>query len=372
MAIVGIVVGALCVATAIGDEGKAAAKPERPLVQIALLLDTSNSMDGMINQAKAQLWSIVNEFATAKRSGAKPILQVALYQYGTPSLGLESGYIKQLAPLTDDLDSISKLLFELKTNGGDEYCGWVIKTATEDLKWSANKSDYMAIFIAGNEPFSQGKVKYEDACKAAATKGIIVNTIHCAGAEDTGWAEGARLADGRFMRIDGNQAVVQIKAPQDEELARLNADLNKTYVAYGARGKEYSARQASVDANAQTIGSANVATRAAAKASAQYRNTEWDLVDAVREDKVAVEKMDAAELPDELKKLSAEERKQFVEKKQKERETVQTKIKELSDARTKYVADEMKKTAAPGANTLGDSIRAAVREQATQKAFKFE
>ena len=31
----------------------------KPLVQIAILLDTSNSMDGLIGQAKTQLWNIV-------------------------------------------------------------------------------------------------------------------------------------------------------------------------------------------------------------------------------------------------------------------------------------------------------------------------
>ncbi len=40
---------------------------EKPLVQIAILLDTSGSMSGLINQARAQLWSIVNEFIFAKR-----------------------------------------------------------------------------------------------------------------------------------------------------------------------------------------------------------------------------------------------------------------------------------------------------------------
>src|SRR5205823_3642790 len=37
----------------------------QPVVQLAILLDTSNSMDGLIAQAKTQLWNIVNEFATA-------------------------------------------------------------------------------------------------------------------------------------------------------------------------------------------------------------------------------------------------------------------------------------------------------------------
>ena len=36
-------------------------------IQLALLLDTSNSMDGLIDQAKSQLWKIVNELATTKK-----------------------------------------------------------------------------------------------------------------------------------------------------------------------------------------------------------------------------------------------------------------------------------------------------------------
>src|SRR5688500_10235204 len=57
-----------------------------PSVQIALLLDTSNSMDGLIEQAKSQLWKIVNEFITAKHGGLRPELQVALFEYGKSSL----------------------------------------------------------------------------------------------------------------------------------------------------------------------------------------------------------------------------------------------------------------------------------------------
>lgn len=32
-----------------------------PVIQLALLLDTSNSMDGLIDQARSRLWQIVNE-----------------------------------------------------------------------------------------------------------------------------------------------------------------------------------------------------------------------------------------------------------------------------------------------------------------------
>jgi hypothetical protein len=42
---------------------QAFAPTKKAKVQIALLLDTSNSMDGLIDQAKSQLWKIVNEMA---------------------------------------------------------------------------------------------------------------------------------------------------------------------------------------------------------------------------------------------------------------------------------------------------------------------
>jgi hypothetical protein len=42
-------------------------KPEKDqTIMLALLLDTSNSMDGLIDQAKSQLWKIVNELASCK------------------------------------------------------------------------------------------------------------------------------------------------------------------------------------------------------------------------------------------------------------------------------------------------------------------
>ena len=49
---------------------------QRPAVDVAILLDTSNSMDGLINQAKSQLWTIVQQFAKAKKKGQTPVLRV--------------------------------------------------------------------------------------------------------------------------------------------------------------------------------------------------------------------------------------------------------------------------------------------------------
>jgi hypothetical protein len=221
-------------------------REKKPLVQIAILLDTSNSMDGLIEQAKSQLWKISNEFIKARQEGIAPEVQVALYEYGKSSLSRESGWIRQILPLTTDLDKVSEELFALRTNGGEEYCGWVIKRAVEDLEWSPASDVYKVIFIAGNEPFTQGPVNYTESCKAAITKGIIVNTIHC-GTEaigvNTKWKDGADLADGKYLIIDQNRAVVSIEAPQDKEIAKLGVEINKTYLAFGRAGGEGAKRQ---------------------------------------------------------------------------------------------------------------------------------
>mgnify|MGYP001564242555 CR=1 FL=1 len=348
---------------------------KKPLVQIAILIDTSGSMEGLIEQAKSQLWRIVNEFAKAKQDGVTPEVQVALYEYGKSSLKSQSGWIRQIQPLTTDLDKISEELFALRTNGGDEYCGWVIKDAVNELAWSAASDAYKAIFIAGNEPFTQGPVNYAESCKAAITKGIIVNTIHC-GAEregiNTKWKDGADLADGKYLVIDQNRAVVSIEAPQDKEIAKLGVELNKTYLAYGVEGKLGAGRQVAQDANVMSLAPASgaVAQRAVAKASVNYRNSSWDLVDAVKEQKTDVAKLKAEELPAEMQKLSVDERKTYVETKSKERAEMQTKIKELNTEREKFVAARMKEVA--GTNTLDAVVISAVREQSAKRNFKFE
>src|SRR5271157_1093574 len=92
-------------------------------IQLAILLDTSNSMDGLIGQAKSQLWKVVNELARAKRAGVHPQLEVGLFEYGNDGLSESDGYIRMVSNLTTDLDAISADLFALTTNGGSEYCG---------------------------------------------------------------------------------------------------------------------------------------------------------------------------------------------------------------------------------------------------------
>ncbi len=348
-------------------------KKKDPVVQMAILLDTSGSMSGLIEQAKMQLWKIVNEMATAKRGKRSPLLEVALYEYGKSSIPASKGYIKMLVPLTTDLDRISEELFKLRTNGGSEYCGMVIDKAVRELTWNKSNKEYKVIFIAGNEPFTQGSVDYKDSCRSAISNGIIVNTIFCGPFQtgvNTNWKDGADISDGSYMNIDHNRKIVHIKAPQDQEIIKLGKELNKTYISYGKKGAEMKERQKEQDLNAGSMSPGVMVQRSAAKASKQYRNTSWDLVDAEKEGTVKVEEIAVDELPAEMKNMSGDERKAYVKKKSKEREVIQKKIQELKKEREKFVKGkriEMSKD-----KTLDDAIIGALKKQASKKKYKFE
>jgi hypothetical protein len=345
-------------------------------VQLAILLDTSSSMSGLIDQAKTQLWQIVNTFIAAKQNGKTPFVEVALYEYGHSGLDGKNHFIRQIEPLTRDLDKVSDHLFKLSTNGGQEYCGAVIRRALDDLAWDASPGVYKAIFVAGNEPFTQGPIDASDACRAAIAKGVIVNTIHC-GAEqvgvDTGWKSGALLADGKFLIIDQNKAVVHVDAPQDPEIVKLNDALNATYISYGARAAEGKALQVSQDANALANASAGSAvSRIASKASVNYCNGSWDLVDACAQKEFDLAKVADSELPPELKGKTLDEKQQWIEQKKSERGAIQKQILDLNKQREAYVAEKRKEKNGTSGDTLDAVVTKAVRDQAEVKGFAFE
>jgi hypothetical protein len=351
------------------------APPPKPSVQIAILLDTSGSMNGLIEQAKTQLWNIVNEFIRARKNGRPPAIQVALYEYGKDALPAEAGYLRQILPLTDDLDRVSEELFKLQTNGGQEYCGWVIRDAVKGLEWSKSRDVYKAIFIAGNEPFTQGPVDFRVSCKSAIERGILVNTIFCgpsAAGGRTGWNDGAILADGRYMSIDQNQKVVEIPAPQDSLIAQLGVELNKTYLPFGRMGRGGLERQSAQDSNAAASSPSVLVTRSISKGNAIYCNDAWDLVDAIKNGKCKLEEVKTEDLPDDLQKLDQAGRKAKVEEARKQREEIQAKILKLSTEREKYIAAERKKLSGAKQDSLEQVMCKAIRDQAARSNFQFE
>lgn len=347
----------------------------KPSVQIAILLDTSNSMDGLIAQAKSQLWTIVNTLATAKHKGVRPSLQVALYEYGKSSLPSGEGFLRQILPLTTDLDEVSAQLFALTTNGGEEYCGHVIDAATKGLLWSDRSDDLRFILIAGNEPFTQGGIDYRHSIPMAVKKGIVVNTIHCGNEQvgiETNWKDGALLGEGAYSFIDTNAAAVHIPSPYDAQITTLSNALNKTYLGYGSQGLAMAERQSAQDSNAASAAPGAAVQRAQTKAGEQYRNVHWDLVDAVKEKVVSLATVDADELPEEMRGMTVEQREAHVRKLETERVNIQRQIGELSRKREEFVASERAKHQNSQARTLEGAVIGALQAQAKRKGYEFD
>ncbi len=351
----------------------ASPRAPRPIIQVAILLDTSNSMDGLIGQAKSQLWTFVNQFSPLRRDGLAPELQVALYEYGKSSIPAGENHLRMVVPFTTDLDRVSEQLFALNTRGGDEYCGAVIKSATEGLAWSPSPRDLKVIFIAGNEPFAQGRVDYHQSCEVARAKGLTVNTIFCGPHQEgvaTKWADGARIGGGSYMNIDQDRQAVHIPSPQDCEIERLGGELNKTYIPIGEKGYSSLQNQAAQDSNAMKAGAGAVNERSKAKASGFYRADSWDLVDAEKSGSKKLETMDKKELPKEMQSMKPAEARAYVDSQAKRRVEIQLKIQKLSGEREKFIAAKRKELAAKGgAKTLDAAMAEALASQAKAKGF---
>ena len=350
-----------------GDDGK-------PVIQVALLLDTSGSMSPLIDQAKTELWSIVNKLDKARYKGKKPKIEVALYEYGKSSLARDEGYIRQLAPFTYDLDGLSETLFALKTNGGDEYCAWAIRSAIDSLKWKKRKGSLRMLFVAGNESFNQGPVETGPILKEATDQGILVHPVYCSNGNQrdrVSWDTAADLAQTDLKVIDHTRVARIPRTPYDKRINDLNIRLNGTYVGYGRSGQAKRIRQRKQDSNASVLSPSAAAERAVTKSSANYRNESWDLVDK-SEAAGGVGNIAEDQLPAELKELSKSEREEFVAKKAQERKEIQNEIKTLSKDRQAFL--DKKREEAPGGSqeTLGGAVIKTVKVKARSQGFTVE
>ncbi len=350
---------------------------DAPKIQAAILLDVSNSMDGLIEQAKAQLWNMVSVMGKAKCNGQTPQIEIALYEYGRTNNDVNRGYVKQISPFTSDLDKLSQYLFSLTTYGGDEYCGQVIHTSLDELNWDADPNSYKVIFISGNEDFLQGKLHYTLACDRAKKKGVIVNTIYCGdrlqGIKEH-WNLLGECGNGNFTNINSDAKPEDIPTPYDSTLITLNYKLNGTYILYGKEGKRGESLQQAMDTQNYQLSTSAGISRISAKAEKNlYVNSGWDLVDAKNNDKKVLERIDLKTLPDSLRNKNKEQLEAIITQKSNERTNIQNKIKDVSAKRAAYINEEKARRAKNNSDqTLETEVERMIREQVKRFNMKIE
>ena len=344
---------------------------EQRHVDLAICLDTSGSMRGLIDSARQSIWSIVNDLALAKPA---PKLRIALLTYGNDGHSSANGWVRVDTAFTQDLDLVSQKLFALKTNGGTELVGRVLQASLEQLDWSTSNAGLKLIVVAGNESADQDKmVDFRTQCKKAISRGIMINSIYCGDPNDQlapAWRSVAELADGKFDAINQN-GTVALKSPFDSQISSLSSSLNLTYIPLGTAGRGAWANQTVQDQNAARLNSQAAAQRGQTKASANYDCT-WDLVDNFRMKRMKIKDVKEKDLPENMRKMTMEQRKSYVVEMQKKRDKIQKQVGDLNAKRKVWCAEELKRRSIGKGKSFESAVRTSVRAQAESKGLRFE
>ncbi len=344
------------------------AQETRP-VDVVVMIDTSGSMEDLLDATRARVWDVVNELGRMKPT---PELRVGLVSFGTDLATEDQGFIVQHLDLSDDLDKVYSELMGLTIGGGTELVGRALDEALDNMSWSGDYEALRVVFIAGNESADQGVEEFDFrlAARAARDRDIIINALY-AGNRDQGvvekWHEVAQVGKGNFSAIDPSTASIQIAAPQDKRLLELNGRLNTTYVPFGEKGRDGLANQIAQDSNASRLGVQSCSSRIVAKGGALYNNASWDLVDKTLEEGFEWDTISLADLPEEMQSMTVEERAEFIETRRTEREDIQSEIQSASAAREAFVKKVIAKRI--GESGLGETMRKVIREQAMAKGF---
>jgi hypothetical protein len=199
-----------------------------------------------------------------------------------------------------------------------------------------------------------------------------VNTIYC-GERQQGirefWNLMGECGNGSFTNINQDYKIEDIATPYDDEIFKLNEQLNNTYISYGARGQEFYEKQQKMDqANTMMSKKAGIKRAESKSNNMLYNNADWDLVDRTAGKDAELEKIDKKTLPDSLQNKSTAELKAIVLQKQKERAAIQTKIIALNQQRQQYINDQNKKGADATVSTMETEVERIIKEQV--KRFK--
>ncbi|MDH3629347.1 MAG: VWA domain-containing protein [Acidobacteriota bacterium] len=350
----------------------AVAEEPEETIDVVIALDTSNSMKGLINVARLKLWEIVYDLSLMEPT---PSLRVALLTYGNSKGGAETGWVSVETDFTEDLDLVSERLFELTSDGAVEYLGRVLQTALDGgLHWTPSEAALKLIFVAGNEPADQDEqVDLGDVSDLARREGVSIHLIYCGVTEHEdaqSWKDFAEMAQGGFAAINPRIGAAVPTTPFDNELAKLSAAINETFLPMGDEGRKRRENLTQQDRNAETAGPAAVAGRARVKSSSMYV-APWDLVEALDAGEADLYEIEESELPEALRAMSFGEREAYIDEMRLERATLRQRIVKLGEERRQFVARQIESKGIDNSRAFDTVVRQAIREKAKKNGFRF-
>jgi uncharacterized protein YegL len=337
-------------------------------IELMFVLDTTGSMGGMLEGAKAKIWGIVNELLQ-QRNLAGATVRVGLVAYRDRG----DSYVTRVTPLSSNLDTVYAQLMGLQAQGGGDTPEDVRSAMAEALRlggWSAPGSNTsQIIFLVGDAPPHddyRNMPATDTTARNAVQRGIVVNTIQCGDNRSTrnAWLNVAQNGNGEYFAIAQDGGVEVLVTPYDQELAELGEQMGGTYMAYGATDK----RRASQSAQAAMESRVAAAAPSAAKADRALNKVlnaraydDSDLVQQAEAGKVALPKIADAELPDALRSLPPAQRQAALDQAVEQRKALRERIKVLSKQRGDYLAKQRSESKSKGA--FDAAVSAALAKQ---------
>ncbi len=335
----------------------------KPTVEVAFVLDTTGSMGGLLEGAKRKIWSIATSVVDTNPDADIRIGLVAYRDIGDE-------YVTRTFDLTTDIQDIYAHLLELKARGGGDWPESVneaLDVAVNKLQWTTGRDTKRIVFLVGDAPphmdYAQD-TKYPKTLAVAKQRDIVVNAVLAGGARDTerAWQDIAQLGDGRFIPIpqDGGEVVV-IETPYDDDIIILQKEINGTVIPYGPmklqKRVEEKTRQLSKVAAAAPAQASDMASylNKRSKYSSEAVTGDGDLVSAVASGRATLGSVKDDELPDDLRKLSPEQRKAELDRQTQKRKTLNDKLATLVQKRDGYVA-EKRRSASPAKTSSFDRV----------------
>jgi hypothetical protein len=338
-----VVVAALALAASVTIANAATA---RPRVEVAFVLDSTGSMDGLIEGARQKIWSIAN--AVVGRTPA-PEVRIGLVSYRDRG----DDYVTRLTDLTDDIDAVFATLQSFRADGGGdtpESVNQALHEAVTRMSWSKDPAVMKVIFLVGDCPPHmdyRGDVKYADTCREAVKRLIVINTVQCGSMPETTrvWREIASLAEGSYVALaqDGNMQTVA--TPYDDEISEVSVAIGRTLVAYGRLEVQAEVREKA--AKAEAAPAAVAADRAVFNLATGGKAVQGvgDLVADLASGVVELAKLGKDDLPPELQGRSLAEQRAYVQARQTERDALNARLATLSRQRAAFIDAELRRGA---------------------------
>lgn len=348
-------------------------------IQVVFALDATGSMANLIGTAKEKIWSIASGFAQTDSTA----VEIGLVFYRDKG----DEFVTKRIQLSSDLDNVYEQLMAVSANGGGdgpESVNQGLHEAISQMEWNKDTATFKSVFLVGDAPPHMNyrdDVKYPQSCLLAKEKEVVLNTILMGNDNEAKavWKKIAACSEGDFIQVDMNANNLAVSTPYDDRIAALSSEMDDTRMYYGSTAE----KQKQVEKKTQSTKLKENLSSATAARRAEYNNTTKtgkstymgnnELVSDYKAGKLNVGNVASDKLPAEMATMNEAQRKNFLEKKVKQRDSLEVLINKLIGERKVYMEKELSKRSKEEVESSFDyAVYENVKKQASKKKIELK